>query len=100
MRSTRRNRTTIALAGLLAVALSTGCGSSGDGKADASSGGDAGGTALPAAKLSLVAYSTPQEAYGKIIKAFRATPQGRNITFTESYGSSGDQSRAVEAGLA
>jgi sulfate/thiosulfate transport system substrate-binding protein len=55
---------------------------------------------LPAAELSLVAYSTPQAAYEEIIKAFNATPQGKNITFTQSYGASGDQSRAVVAGLA
>ncbi len=54
---------------------------------------------LPAAELSLVAYSTPQEAYEKIIEAFKATTQGKNITFTKSFGSSGDQSRAVVAGL-
>src|SRR5689334_421893 len=58
-----------------------------------------GGSALPAAQLSLVAYSTPQAAYDQIIKAFQATPQGKNITFTESFGASGDQSRAVESGL-
>ena len=57
-------------------------------------------TELPAAELSLVAYSTPQAAYEEIIKAFNATPQGKNITFTQSYGASGDQSRAVVAGLA
>ena len=56
-------------------------------------------TELPAAELSLVAYSTPQAAYEQIIKAFNATPQGKNITFTQSYGASGDQSRAVVAGL-
>jgi sulfate transport system substrate-binding protein len=50
-------------------------------------------------QLSLVAYSTPQEAYGKIIKAFQATAAGKRVTFTESYGASGDQSRAVESGL-
>ena len=55
---------------------------------------------LPAAQLSLVAYSTPQAAYDQIIKAFQATPQGKSITFTESFGASGDQSRAVESGLA
>ena len=60
----------------------------------------AAGGPLPAAQLSLVAYSTPQAAYDQIIKAFQATPQGRDITFTESFGASGDQSRAVEAGLA
>jgi sulfate/thiosulfate transport system substrate-binding protein len=57
-------------------------------------------TELPAAELSLVAYSTPQAAYEEIIKAFNATTQGKNITFTQSYGASGDQSRAVVAGLA
>ncbi|WP_199565303.1 sulfate ABC transporter substrate-binding protein [Spongiactinospora rosea] len=50
-------------------------------------------------ELSLVAYSTPQAAYEKIIQAFQATPEGKNITFTKSFGGSGDQSRAVEAGL-
>lgn len=50
-------------------------------------------------QLALVAYSTPQAAYTKIIKAFQATDAGKNITFTQSYGASGDQSRAVAAGL-
>src|SRR2546426_12284305 len=54
----------------------------------------------PGAKLSLVAYSTPKEAYEKLIKAFNQTPEGRNTTFAQSYGASGDQSRAVESGLA
>lgn len=57
------------------------------------------GGALPAARLALVAYSTPQEPYEKIFTAFQRTPQGRNITFSESYGASGDQSRAVDSGL-
>jgi sulfate transport system substrate-binding protein len=49
--------------------------------------------------LELVAYSTPQKAYEDIIKAYEATPEGRNVEFTKSFGASGDQSRAVEAGL-
>jgi sulfate transport system substrate-binding protein len=57
------------------------------------------GTPLPAAQLALVAYSTPQEAYAKIIAAFQKTQVGKNITFSQSYGASGDQSRAVAAGL-
>jgi sulfate transport system substrate-binding protein len=57
-------------------------------------------TELPAAELSLVAYSTPQAAYEEITTAFHETTQGKNITFTQSYGASGDQSRAVVAGLA
>ena len=49
--------------------------------------------------LSLVAYSTPQAAYEKIIAAFQKTDAGKNVKFTQSYGASGDQSRAVAAGL-
>ena len=69
--------------------------------AAATSAADGGGlaTELPAAELSLVAYSTPQQAYEKIIDAFNATPQGKNVSFTKSFGASGDQSRAVVAGL-
>jgi sulfate transport system substrate-binding protein len=81
-------------AALLAVTLAA-CGGGSSKTAGATD-----GTALPAAQLSLVAYSTPQEAYGKLIKAFQATGPGKNVTFTESYGASGDQSRAVENGLA
>jgi sulfate/thiosulfate transport system substrate-binding protein len=83
-----------ASAALAAAALVAGCGSD---SPSTSGSGDA--NALPAAKLSLVSYSTPQQAYEEIIKAFQATPQGRNITFTKSFAASGDQSRAVEAGL-
>jgi sulfate transport system substrate-binding protein len=50
-------------------------------------------------KLSLVAYSTPKDAYGKIIKEFQATSAGKAVSFSQSYGASGDQARAVRAGL-
>src|SRR3954452_17654068 len=50
-------------------------------------------------KLSLVASSTPKEAYGALIPAFQKTPEGKGVTFTQSYGASGDQSRAVDGGL-
>ena len=53
----------------------------------------------PAVKLSLVAYSTPQAAYKQLIAAFQKTPAGKNVTFSQSYGASGDQSRAVASGL-
>jgi sulfate/thiosulfate-binding protein len=48
--------------------------------------------------LALVAYSTPQEAYEQIIAAYQKTDEGKNVDFTTSFGGSGDQSRAVEAG--
>jgi sulfate/thiosulfate transport system substrate-binding protein len=56
--------------------------------AEASAGGD----------VSLVAYSTPQAAYASIIEAFKNTDAGKDVDVSESYGASGDQSRAVEAG--
>jgi sulfate/thiosulfate transport system substrate-binding protein len=50
-------------------------------------------------RLSLVAYSTPREAYGKLIPAFEKTAAGDGVSFSQSYGASGDQTRAVKAGL-
>jgi sulfate transport system substrate-binding protein len=77
----------LASAALLAAlaAVVAGCGGS-----SSSSGGN---------KLSLVAYSTPKEAYAALIPAFQKTPDGKGVDFTQSYGASGDQSRAVDGGL-
>jgi sulfate/thiosulfate-binding protein len=73
------------LATLLAAALlAAGCG-----------GGSGGGD-----KLTLVAYSTPREAYERLIADFQQTDAGRGVSFSQSYGASGDQSRAVQNGLA
>src|SRR5436190_13253295 len=71
-----------ALLGLVAV----GCG----GSSDASGG---------SGKLTLVAYSTPQEAYQELIPAFNKTSAGKGVKFSQSYGASGEQERAVEGGL-
>jgi sulfate/thiosulfate transport system substrate-binding protein len=49
--------------------------------------------------LTLVAYSTPREAYGKLTDAFGQTATGRDVSFEQSYGSSGEQARAVLSGL-
>ena len=49
--------------------------------------------------LSLVAYSTPRDAYSTLIPAFQRTPDGDGVAFTQSYGASGDQARAIIAGL-
>src|SRR5437588_12508830 len=48
--------------------------------------------------LALVAYSTPKGAYEKLIPAFQATPAGKGVSFSQSYGGSGEQSRAVTNG--
>src|SRR5918911_1486812 len=58
-----------------------------------------GGSSSGGNSLSLVAYSTPKEAYAELIPAFQRTAAGRGTTFTQSYGASGDQSRAVASGL-
>jgi sulfate/thiosulfate transport system substrate-binding protein len=50
-------------------------------------------------KLALVAYSTPKDAYAQLITAFQKTAAGQGVSFSQSYGASGDQSRAVAAGL-
>ena len=49
--------------------------------------------------LNLVAYSTPQQVYEqKLEPGFKDTSDGKDVDFSNSFGSSGDQSRAVEAG--
>jgi sulfate transport system substrate-binding protein len=57
-------------------------------------------TASAGPTLNLVAYSTPKTVLGKIIQAWQATPDGDGVSFTQSYGASTDQARAVAAGLA
>ena len=48
--------------------------------------------------VDLVAYSTPKDAYGKVISAFQGTQAGNGVDVSQSYGASGDQARAVAAG--
>jgi sulfate/thiosulfate transport system substrate-binding protein len=73
--------------GLLALAASVGV---------AACGGSASGSD---GSIDLVAYSTPQQVYeDKLESDFQQTQQGDGVDFSNSFGSSGDQSRAVEAG--
>jgi sulfate/thiosulfate transport system substrate-binding protein len=58
-----------------------------------------GGSSSSSKNVALVAYSTPQSAYAELIPAFNATSEGKGVTFTQSYGPSGEQSRAVANGL-
>jgi sulfate transport system substrate-binding protein len=46
-----------------------------------------------------VAYSTAQVVYDALIPTFQKTEIGNGVAFKESFGASGEQSRAVEAGL-
>jgi len=49
--------------------------------------------------LSLVAYSTPKPVMQKLISRFGHTAAGQGVTFSQSYGPSGSQARAIAAGL-
>ena len=48
--------------------------------------------------IDLVAHSTPETAFTEIEAAFKETEEGQDVQFRDSYGPSGDQSRAVESG--
>jgi sulfate/thiosulfate transport system substrate-binding protein len=50
-------------------------------------------------ELRLVPYSTPREAYAQLIPMFEKTAAGKDVSFSQSYGASGEQARAVKAGL-
>lgn len=88
-------RTLAALLMLAALALAAGCG----GASDEVGGGTASGGDGSGGEVSLVAYSTPEVVYEEIIPGFQQTAAGRDVRFKTSFGASGDQSRAVEAGL-
>src|SRR2546422_10281194 len=49
--------------------------------------------------ISLVGYSTPKAVMGKITQAWQQTPNGKDASFSQSYGASTDQARAVANGL-
>jgi sulfate/thiosulfate-binding protein len=89
----------VAIAALVALAalVAAGCGGADDTPAGGSAAASSG---KGSTRLSLVAYSTPQVVYDEAIPAFKKTQAGKEVGFTESYGPSGDQSRAVESGLA
>src|SRR3954469_12375731 len=92
---TGRRRIALVAAGATAALSLAACASTSGDDTASTSGGSKGKTVT----LSLVAYSTPQAAYEKIEAAFQKTPAGKNVKFTQSYGASGDQSRAVESCL-
>src|SRR3954454_5656716 len=80
----------VALFALLIAALVAGCGSSSDDSSSSSSGGG---------KLDVVGYSTPESVYQESLEpAFEKTSAGEGVSFSNSFGASGDQSRAVVAG--
>jgi sulfate/thiosulfate transport system substrate-binding protein len=86
----RRSVNAALLAALFALAaVVAGCGSSSSDSSSSSGGG----------KLDVVGYSTPESVYQEDLEpAFEKTSAGSGISFSNSFGASGDQSRAVVAG--
>jgi sulfate transport system substrate-binding protein len=75
---------------LLMGLVAAGCGGSDNATGADSSGG---------AKLDVVGYSTPESVYAETLEpAFAKTASGQGVSFSNSFGASGDQSRAVAAG--
>lgn len=79
-----------ALLVLLASLVVAGCGGSDDSSSAASGSGG---------NLDVVGYSTPEAVYQEDLEpAFEKTSAGEGVSFSNSFGASGDQSRAVVAG--
>jgi sulfate/thiosulfate transport system substrate-binding protein len=102
-RTTRRRGVTIGLPAvlvtLLVALIVTGCGGGSSSTSSGSAGEESSGGSSGGAKLSVVGYSTPESVYTETLQpAFEKTPQGKGVSFSDSFGASGDQSRAVAAG--
>ena len=96
-RTTRRRGVKIGLPAALLVLLlavfAAGCGGGDD---TTGSSGDSGGSG---GKLDVVGYSTPEAVYTEALEpAFEDSSNGSGVSFSNSFGASGDQSRAVAAG--
>src|SRR5687768_9616815 len=91
-----RSRIGLALAAVSLLGVAA-CG----GDDDESTGGDGGdgGDGGESVELSIVGFAVPEAANKAIADEWATTPEGENVTFTTSYGASGDQSRAVVDGL-
>ncbi|HEY6931934.1 MAG TPA: sulfate ABC transporter substrate-binding protein [Marmoricola sp.] len=76
----------VTTAGIAVLAGLTGC-------ATASASGPQAGS------VSVVGFSVLQTANKQVIADFQKTPAGKGVSFTQSYGASGDQARAVASGL-
>lgn len=48
--------------------------------------------------MAIVGFSVLKPGYDALIKAFQATPDGKQVSFSESFGPSGSQSKAVSSG--
>ncbi len=82
MTTKNSSRAFVALALVLAIIGAAACSSSGG----------------SAKKIAIVGYSVPKPAYDALEKAFDKTTDGKGVKFSQSYGPSGSQSKAVANG--
>ena len=104
-RSSRRTAARTLTAAIVAIGLAAvlaACGGSSDSTTSSASSGSASNAAATggagSTQLQLVAYSTPKKAYDALIAAFAQTSAGKGVSFGQSFGASGSQSRAVDTG--
>ena len=98
LRFANRNRfAALAIPAVVAAIAIAGCGGSSD-TTTSSSGESTTSASSGGTQLQLVAYSTPKKAYDALTAAYGQTAQGKGVTFSESFGASGTQSRAVDSG--
>lgn len=69
------------------------------GTSSCASAGAGTGSGDGAHQVRVVGFSVMKTANRQLIKDFGDTPAGKGVSFTQSYGASGDQARAVIAGL-
>jgi sulfate/thiosulfate transport system substrate-binding protein len=101
-RRTARAALTTAIVAIGLAAVLSACGGSSDSTTSSAGSGSASNAAATSkagsAQLQLVAYSTPKKAYDALIAAFAQTSAGNGVSFGQSFGASGSQSRAVDTG--
>jgi len=101
MRARSRRTTAAALTTAIVISVAAalaGCGGSSDSTSSGSASNAAATSGAGSTQLQLVAYSTPKKAYDALIGAFAQTGAGKGVSFGQSFGASGSQSRAVDTG--
>ena len=88
----RSTRTLVTALVATALVVGAGCGSD-------DSSGEADAPAASEETINLVGFAVPEAANKAIAESWAETPEGEGVEFVTSYGASGDQSRAVIAGL-
>ena len=96
----KTRRTAVVAAVLLGGAGAlAGCGGSSDTSSSSNSAATSSNSGS-GTQLALVGYSTPKKAYAALTAAYAQTPGGKGVSFNQSFGASGAQSRAVDSGQA